>query len=211
MYYNGGNMINVIEKESAKIFEMIKNGENAYVEFKEVSGSKLPSSLFETICAMLNRHGGHIFLGINDDGEIVGVRKEYINTLKKNIVSLCNNHEKIFPTIHLDVKEFNYEDKIVLYFYVYESSDVHRTNGKIFDRNEDGDFNVTGNTAMISQMYIRKTNTYIENQVFPFVTFDDLRSDLIERARIMAVNRQSDHPWKNMTDIWKYLKVLRYI
>ena len=45
------------------------------LEFKEEK-KKLPTSLFEIICSMLNRNGGHIFLGLKDNGEIVGVYKE---------------------------------------------------------------------------------------------------------------------------------------
>ena len=36
---------------------------------------RLPRSLFESICGMLNRDGGHIFLGVNDEGKIIGVEK----------------------------------------------------------------------------------------------------------------------------------------
>ena len=65
----------------------------------------IPCNLFETICSMLNRNGGHIFLGVKDDLEITGIYKDYIKKIKKEFVDLCNNPEKIFPTVHLDIKE----------------------------------------------------------------------------------------------------------
>ena len=150
---------------------------------------------------MLNRNGGHIFLGIKDNGDIVGVYKDYVKDIKRNFVNLCNNNEKINPTIHLEIKEYFYEEKIILYIYVYESSDVHKTLNKVFDRNEDGDFDITGNTSLISQLYIRKSSTYIENKIYPFATIDDLRKDLIDKARNMAVNRVANHPWAKMNDL----------
>lgn len=88
-----------------------------------------------------------------------------------------------------------------MYIYVYESSDVHKTSNKIFDRNEDGDFEITGNTSLISQLYIRKSSTYIENKIYPFATIEDLRKDLIDKARNMAVNRVANHPWSKMSDL----------
>ena len=36
------------------------------------------------------------------------------------------------------------------YIYIPESSQVHRCNGKIFDRNEDGDMDITDNTNLVS-------------------------------------------------------------
>ncbi len=149
---------------------------------------------------MLNRNGGHIFLGVKDDKEIIGINDDYIKALKKEFVDLCNNPEKIFPTIHLDIKEYIYDKKHILYIYVYESSDVHKTANKIYDRNEDGDFDITNNTTLISELYIRKRSTYIENKIYPYACMDDLRHDLIDRARNMASNRMANHPWKKMSD-----------
>lgn len=54
---------------------------------------------------------------------------------------------------------------------------------------------------MISQLYIRNSNTYIENKIYPYATIDDLRPDLIKRARIMASNRTENHPWAEMSDL----------
>lgn len=141
------------------------------------------------------------FLGVKDNNEIIGVYKEYYKQMKKDFANLCNNPEKIYPTIHLEIKEYEYDSKIILYIYVYESSDVHKSANKIFDRNEDGDFDITGNTSLISQLYIRKSNTYIENKIYPFATIDDLRKDVINKARIMATNRVANHPWATMSDI----------
>lgn len=55
--------------------------------------------------------------------------------MKKDFVNQCNNPEKLFPTAHLDIKEYVHEDKYILYIYVYESSDVHKTANKTLDRN----------------------------------------------------------------------------
>lgn len=181
------------------LYNLIKSGESSTVEYK-IANKELPSSLFETVCSMLNRNGGHIFLGVKDDGSVVGVYKDYIKKMKKDFANLCNNTEKICPTAHLEMKEYLVGDKVVLYIYVYESSDVHKSANKIFDRNEDGDYDITGNTSLISQLYIRKSSTYIENKIFPYASIKDLRKELIDKARNMANNRSSNHPWATMSD-----------
>lgn len=48
-----------------RIINILKKGEGIRIEFKE-SKTKLPSNLFESICAMLNRDGGDIILGADD-------------------------------------------------------------------------------------------------------------------------------------------------
>lgn len=189
----------MIENLPKNLIDFIKLGEGTTIEYKEAK-KNLPSTLFETICSMLNRNGGHIFLGVKDNTEVIGVYKDYIKTMKKEFVDLCNNPEKIFPTVHLDMKEYLYEKKHILYIYVHESSDVHKMANKIYDRNEDGDFDITNNTTQISNLYIRKRNTYIENKIYPFAMMDDLREDLIEKARKMASNRTSNHPWSKMSN-----------
>ena len=189
----------VIESLPKALMEFIRSGERTTIEYKKAK-KNLPSNLFETICAMLNRNGGHIFLGVNDNAEVIGVYKEYIKIMKKEFVDLCNNSEKIFPTVHLEIKEYLFENKHILYIYVHESSDVHKTANKIFDRNEDGDFDITNNTTQVANLYIRKRSTYIENKIYPFATIQDLREDLIEVARKMASNRTSNHPWAKMTN-----------
>ena len=189
----------MIENLPENLIEFIKFGEGTMIEYKEAKRT-LPNNLFETVCSMLNRNGGHIFLGVKDDSKITGVYKDYVKTMKKEFVDLCNNSEKIFPTVHLDIKEYLYEGKHILYIYVHESSDVHKTANKIYDRNEDGDFDITNNTTQISNLYVRKRSTYIENKIYPFATMNDLRTDLIEAARQMASNRTSNHPWARMSN-----------
>lgn len=98
------------------------------------------------------------------------------------------------------MKEYVYNEKHLLYVYVHESSDVHKTANKFYDKNEDGDFDITTNTTLISNLYIRKRSTYIENKIYPFASISDLRLDLIEKSRKMASNRTANHPWSKMTN-----------
>ena len=85
--------------------------------------------------------------------------------------------------------------------YVPESSQVHRCNGRIYDRNEDGDLDITDQTTQVAHLYQRKQATYSENKIYHRVQPADLRADLIERCRrYVRINKQS-HPWVNMDDL----------
>ena len=159
------------------ILKKIAGGESITAEFKECR-NKLPKNLFETICAFLNRMGGDIFLGVADDGTITGVEESCVPQLKKDISSLCNNANKIAPTVYLHTDECEVEGKTVLHIYVPESSQVHSTAGKIYDRNEE----------------------FTENTIYPYATLNDLETETIREVRIMAVNRQPNHPWEKLTD-----------
>ena len=103
----------MIEKLNNELINIINEGEGITTEFKETS-NRLPRNLFETVCAFLNRNGGNIFLGVSDRGEIIGVNQEKISTIKKDFVNLCNNPEKIEPTIYLNINEYEINDKVIL-------------------------------------------------------------------------------------------------
>ncbi|MFH1282635.1 MAG: RNA-binding domain-containing protein [bacterium] len=178
---------------------VIKQGEGISVEFKECKSS-LSKDVFETICSFLNRSGGELFLGVNDNGEITGIDKNYIIQIKKDFITTVNNSQKIKPAFYLTIEEIEINGKTILYIYVPESSQVHKCVGKIYDRNEDGDLDITDNSNLVTALYLRKQTTYSENKVYPFVTINDLRKDLIARARKLAGNQKPDHPWIEMND-----------
>jgi len=183
-----------------KIFKLIKEGEGLRIEFKECK-TELSKGIYETVCAFLNRNGGELLLGISDKGEITGIDKDHIEQIKKDFVTAINNPQKITPSVYLSIEEVLIENKQILYIYVPESSQVHKCNGKIYDRNEDGDFDITNNNTLVTSLYINKQTIYTENKIFPYCKISDLRSDLINKARMLAVNQNSNHPWKNMSNM----------
>jgi ATP-dependent DNA helicase RecG len=58
----------------AELLEVIRNGENSGVEFKrdDVHGDDLAKEL----CALANLEGGHVLLGVEDDGTISGLTRD---------------------------------------------------------------------------------------------------------------------------------------
>ena len=138
-------------------------------------------------------------LGVQDNGEISGVEKAAVARIKKDFVTAINNPNKLYPPLYLQMYEYTINDKKVLAVYVPVSSQVCRHRGRIFDRNNDSDIDITDNTDLVYQLYARKSGSYFVNKVTRF-GIDDLRSDLIERARAMTSIRNANHPWKSMSD-----------
>ena len=56
-----------------EIVKLIQDGENSYIEFKEdpIDNKKLAKE----IVGLSNHKGGFIFLGVNDNGEIIGLTR----------------------------------------------------------------------------------------------------------------------------------------
>ena len=189
-----------MDKKLEKIIDILENGESICVEFKECK-TDLNKDIFDTVCAFLNRYGGDIILGARDDGTIVGIDKTKIQKIKKEFVTQMNNPNKINPPFYLLVEEFEVNDKNILHIYVPESSQVHRCSNKIYDRNEDGDIDITSNTNLVAELYSRKQRTYSENKIYAAITLDDLRLDIIKRIRKLASNQKVNHPWQDMDDI----------
>ncbi|MCR1876274.1 RNA-binding domain-containing protein [Paraclostridium bifermentans] len=178
----------------------IQSGESISVEFKQ-SQVNLNKDVFDTVCSFLNRHGGDIILGVDDDGSVIGINPDKIDKIKKEFVTQMNNPNKINPPFYLSIDEVNIESKKVLHIYVPESSQVHRCSNKIFDRNEDGDIDITNNTNLVAQLYARKQRNYTENRIYKAITIDDLRIDIIKRIRKLASNQKVNHPWQDMDDM----------
>ena len=183
-----------------QILQLIAKGESIDLEFKECK-SGLARNVYETICAFLNRHGGTLLLGINDKGQATGIQPETITQIRKDFVTTINNSQKINPPCYLSMDEHNIDGKLILHIFVPESSQVHRCNGRIFDRNEDGDLDITDHTHMVGNLYHRKYTLFSENKVYPYVTLEDLRPELFEKTRLLVRVLRKDHPWLIMDDL----------
>jgi ATP-dependent DNA helicase RecG len=174
---------------------IIHAGEGLTTEFKTCS-EKLPKSLFESICAFLNTKGGMVFLGVNDNGEVLGIEKSLLTRFKKEIANNSNNPQKLSPTIYLKVDEVETGDKTILIIEVPESAQVHKTHDIIYLRNQDGDYKVT-HPVEIAKIVNRKQNYHSEQRIFPNVSQSDLRTDLIEKAqKLIRLNNPGNHLWE---------------
>jgi len=181
-----------------KFKDMLAVGETVAVEFKRC-GSGISADTYETVCSFLNRFGGDIYLGVEDDGFVSGIPEKAAPDVIKNFISMISNPDVIMPTVYLAPEVLEYEGKNIVHIHIPPSSEVHRCKKVIYDREDDADVKVTA-TGQIAQMYIRKQNIFTEKKVYRYVRDEDLRFDLLPRIRQMALNRDNDHPWKTMSN-----------
>ncbi len=184
----------------ADLQALIRQGEGISIEFKECRRS-LNRDVYETVCAFLNCHGGTLLLGVNDSGKVTGIDPNCVEQIKKAFVTAINNPQKIHPPAYLSVNEASVNGNTILHIYVPESSQVHRCNGRIYDRNEDGDLDITDHTVQVANLYQRKQASYSENRLYPRIGVKDLRTDLIEKCRKIARVNTRHHPWATMDDL----------
>lgn len=69
-----------------KLKDLLQKGEGIEVEFK-TSQFELNKNAFESICAFLNRRGGHLLLGVKDDGTVEGVMEDSVQGIVNNIAT----------------------------------------------------------------------------------------------------------------------------
>ena len=182
-----------------KVEYLLANHEKITVEFKE-SKSAIPENVYETVASFSNRYGGYIFLGVDDDGNPCGMNRNAVQQMKRNFVNQLNNPNKMSPTLYLSLEEFEIDGEIVLACFVPCSSTVVKCNGRIYDRNEDGDFDITDSPIQVENMYARKIGTFNEHKIFPYVEDGDLNLDLIPLVRQLIENKNSNHEWLKMSD-----------
>ena len=181
-----------------RLKRLLEEQEGIRLEFKEAR-TALPVNVFETICAMLNRDGGDIILGADDNGKIIGVEHNKIESIVANLVNLSNNPQKLEPPFILFPQTYKIEGKWLIHIQVPASSQVHKTVNKVFNRSNDGDFKVT-QPQQIAEIYNYKTSHYTEGIIYPALRFEDFKADLFPKIKNLIRSHNDNHPWLALTD-----------
>ena len=151
--------------------------------------------------AFSNRYGGYLLLGVEDDGTVSGINPNSVLGIKKNFTNTLNNTQRFAPTLFLALEEAEVDGEIVLWCYVPVNSQVVMFGGKIYDRAEDGDMDITRNSIMVAQIHQRKAADYSERKIFPYAKEGDFEfARLMPLVRRLAVTHCTDHPWEKMND-----------
>lgn len=187
-----------------QIKKLIAGGENQHVEFKKAKND-FPNDAFASICAFLNTDGGTLILGVENDGTISGINPDSTDKIKTKFVTAINNPELINPVIYLNINELELDGKIIMYVIVPNASNVYRYKSRIYKRNHEADIDITNIHEEVSQLYLRTDNSYTENQIFPFLQVEDLRTDLIARVKKIAKINNANNDWDQL-DTKEFLK-----
>lgn len=146
-----------------KIKDLLSHGENRQVEFKKCT-DKVSASVYETVCSFLNAEGGYIFLGVDDDGAILGINPKCVTDMTKSIINTLNNPELFLPPMPITPEQTEIDGKIILYLSVPESEQVHRYKNRFYDRWGDADNDVSKHTYLVKNMFMRKEKESSENE-----------------------------------------------
>ena len=130
------------------------------------SKDSLARKVYESICAFLNRRGGHVVLGVDNDRNVVGINPSKVQEQLDQLAKDMNNPQLFKPTYYLNFEPMDLDGKKVIYFYVPESTQGHSYKGVFYDRNQDGDFELRS-TEQIANLFIRKSKLKTEDRVYP--------------------------------------------
>jgi len=181
-----------------RVTQILARGEGIRTEYKK-SRMALPDNVFESVCAMLNRNGGDIILGADDDGTVLGIDVTKLETIKTNIVNLSNNVEKLEPPYILFPEVYTINGAQIIHIQVPSSSQVHKTANKFYDRSNDGDFRVN-EPQQIAELYNNKRAHYTEGIIYEKVVFNDFNADLFPVVRNLIKSNKANHPWLALSD-----------
>ena len=178
---------------------ILARGENTHTEYKEAA-NKLPVTFYDTVVSFLNREGGVIVLGANDEGKIIGIEPDFVEKMKKDMVTSLNNKDVIHPPVNFPIDQLSDNDKIVLCVKVPVSSQIHTHKGIIFDRENDSDIRIEDD-ARISELYFRKRNHFTENEIFPYLSMERLEEKLFDKTRAFVRVVNVYHPWLMLSNM----------
>ena len=113
-----------------ELIEKINLDEDTTIEFNR----ELPhrNSLADEIAVFANARGGVILIGVDDDGEIVGVDRQELNRAEKTVVEICQ--DSIDPILLIFTEKLRIDDKNLLKIEVPRSLFVHKTANGYFVR-----------------------------------------------------------------------------
>lgn len=183
--------------EEAK--NIIAKGEGINIEFKSCP-NEIGPSVYETVCSFLNRSGGSIFIGVDDDKEIVGVNKNSLESMKKNFVNVINDPTLFSPKAYVTPEDIEIDGKVIIFVRVEESQYVHRYKQKYYDRNNEADVNVTDNPSLLASLYSRKDTLSYENRTLPMLELGDLDDATFDYCRKLVIARNGTHAWIKLSN-----------
>ncbi len=114
----------------SELIEKIALGEDSTIEFKSQLSSR--DSLADEITAFANAKGGVILMGVEDNGDIVGMENSQLNEDEKTVIEVCR--DSITPEVNIFTEKLLIDDKNILKIEVPHSLFVHKSPNGYFMR-----------------------------------------------------------------------------
>ena len=104
-----------------QFLDMVATGETLTLEFKGEPRQALPDNdLAEAVVCLANAEGGILFLGVEDNGTISGIKHRNGNTTDTGRIT-ANIYSRTTPNIHVDIQEMPYNEVTALILNVSKS------------------------------------------------------------------------------------------
>ena len=184
-----------------RVAQLLRLGENIAIEFKRC-GNGIDADTYEIVCAFLNRFGGDLFLGVENDGTVYGVPSKAAVDLARNFINCVSNPNLLSPTVYLEPEILEYEGKTIIHVRVPQDGEIHSYKGAIYDRVGDADVKLRS-SDQIADLSLRKRNIYTEQWLYPHVKLEDLHLEMLPKLQKMAVNMTvgGKHPWDGLEPV----------
>jgi len=163
--------------DQSEIVRLIKNGESKTVEFKETFDNKT----IETAVAFANTRGGHIFIGVSDQGA-----KKGIQIGKETLIGWTNKiSQGTQPRVIPEVESSEIESKIIAVIQIKESPiKPVSTKGRCYRRVENSNRLMTPHD--IAEMHLHSTGTSWDKTPASDAAMSDIDPEKIKRYMRMS-------------------------
>ncbi len=182
-----------------QVNQLIQSGEGMLIEFKEAKDS-VPNDLYETVVSFSHTDGGTILLGVNDEGFVTGINPEAIKNIKHNLVTTINSSDCINPPLLVDPLTIQHPKGLILALQIQESSQIHDHAKSVFIRVFESDIDITRNQQKLADLYLKKSNSFTETTIYPYLYTSDFDNSLFDTARNLIKSHKSDHPWLTLSN-----------
>ncbi|MBT7036490.1 MAG: ATP-binding protein [Lentimicrobiaceae bacterium] len=174
-----GDKLFPMNLDIADVKTMIKGGETEYVEFKSSlrwdyreskSNKILEEVIMKSICAFANAKGGNLFIGVNDELEIIGLDNDF-NSLKKNDADyfelhlrklIVNQYGIAFSNDNLKISFPKINDKIICIIQIKASKNPIFLKTRNKQGNEIEKFYVRSGNASQQLSSLTDINEYVK-------------------------------------------------
>lgn len=161
-----------------ELIEKIFLGEDSTIEFKRDMPHR--DSLADEIAAFANARGGVILIGVDDNGNIIGIDKTELNPAENRVVEICQ--DSIEPPVIIYTEKLLLDERFVLKIEVARSLFVHKSPGGYLVRQGSSKREMrTEQLARLIQSRSQARFISFDEQAVPNTNRDTIRQHLYQR------------------------------
>ena len=175
--------------------------ENQTIEFKELFNKEMWEKALKTITAFANNGEiGRIFIGVKDDGEIVGIPVIQIEKIKEQIRTSINDTINPSPKINIleidenDPRIIGNGDEIILEIVIHKTKkqQLYLCNGTFFIRRDSSTFPVKNPQNLPNWNQQQDLNYSFEEQLYQLLPNEKLTFHFFSKSIWKNLSKQNN-------------------